>query len=109
MFFLDGKRGDIIMLKGKQRAYLRSMANTLSPITQVGKEGLSDAFLTQLSNMLESRELVKVRILENSGLESKETANVAAEKLRAEFVQAIGSTFTLYRKSIDKPTIVLPK
>ena len=36
------------MLKGKQRAYLRSIANTLKPITQIGKEGVTESFLDQL-------------------------------------------------------------
>lgn len=54
------------MLKGKQRAYLRSLANTLKPTTQIGKEGVTESFLEQLDGMLRTRELVKVTILENA-------------------------------------------
>ena len=32
------------MLKGKQRAYLRSIANTLKPSTQIGKDGVTESF-----------------------------------------------------------------
>ena len=45
------------MLKGKQRAYLRSLANTLKPTTQIGKEGVTESFLEQLDGMLRTREL----------------------------------------------------
>lgn len=96
------------MLKGKQRAYLRSLANTLKPTTQIGKEGVTESFLDQLDNMLKNRELVKVTILENAGLDTKETANAVCEALRAEFVQAIGSKFTLYKKNNEEPKIFFP-
>lgn len=96
------------MLKGKQRAYLRSLANTLKPTTQIGKEGVTESFLEQLDNMLKSRELVKVTILENAGLDTKETANAVCEALRAEFVQAIGFKFTVYKKNNEETKIFFP-
>lgn len=96
------------MLKGKQRAYLRSIANTLKPSTQIGKDGVTESFLDQLDDMLRKREIVKVTILETAGLETKETANAICEALRAEFVQAIGFKFTIYRKNLEEPKIVFP-
>ena len=96
------------MLKGKQRAYLRSIANTLKPITQIGKEGVTESFLDQLDAMLDSREIVKVTILETAGLDSKETANAICNALRAEFVQAIGFKFTIYRRNNENPKILFP-
>ncbi|SCH35405.1 MULTISPECIES: YhbY family RNA-binding protein [unclassified Romboutsia] len=96
------------MLKGKQRAYLRSIANTLKPITQIGKEGVTESFLDQLDAMLDSREIVKVTILETAGLDAKETANAICNALRAEFVQAIGFKFTIYRRNNEEPKILFP-
>jgi RNA-binding protein len=96
------------MLKGKQRAYLRSIANTLKPITQIGKEGVTESFLDQLDAMLDSREIVKVTILETAGLDAKETANAICNALRAEFVQAIGFKFTIYRRNNENPKILFP-
>ena len=96
------------MLKGKQRAYLRSLANQLKPTTQIGKEGITEAFLEQLDDQLRARELVKVTILENAGLEAKETANAICEALRAEYVQAIGYKFTIYKKNNENPKILFP-
>lgn len=96
------------MLKGKQRAYLRSLANTLKPTTQIGKDGVTESFLEQLDNMLRTRELVKITILENAGLDAKETANAVCEALRAEFVQAIGFKFTIYKRNMEEPKILFP-
>jgi len=97
------------MLKGKQRSYLKAMANKTKSITQIGKEGVTEAFLRQLEGALEAREIVKVTVLENSGLDAKQTANEVAEAVRGEFVQSIGSKFTIYKKNIDNPKIDLPK
>lgn len=97
------------MLTGKQRSYLRSMANGIKPITQIGKMGLTDAFLEQLDLALDAREIVKVTILENSSLDAKDTANEVTQRIRAEFVQAIGNKFVIYRKNHESPKIELPK
>lgn len=97
------------MLTGKQRSYLKSLAHHEKPITQIGKGGITDAFVEQLDLALEARELVKISILETSLLDAKETANQLAEMLHAEFVQAIGNRFVLYRQSRKNPKIQLPK
>lgn len=96
------------MLKGKQRAYLRSIANTLKPTTQIGKDGITDSFLDQLEDQLRTREIVKVTILESAGLDTKEAANAICESIRAEFVQSIGSKFTLYKRNMEDTKILFP-
>ena len=96
------------MLTSKQRAYLRALANKVQPTIQVGKEGVSRSFTKQLDVILESHELVKVTVLENSGLTAKEAGMDAARYTKSEFVQAIGRKFTLYRPSKEDPEIELP-
>ena len=93
------------MLNGKKRAYLRSLANTTKPTSQIGKEGITQDFLDQLEDQLRTRELVKVTILDNAGIEAKEAANAICAEIRAEFVQAIGSKFTIYKKNNENPKI----
>ncbi len=90
------------MLTGKQRSYLRSLANGLDTIMQIGKGGVTETVLKQIDDALEARELIKIKILNNSLLEAKETANEIAEELGAEYVQSIGNKFVLYRESEDK-------
>lgn len=97
------------MLTGKQRAYLRSLANTIKPTTTIGKEGITPALLQSIEETLNTRELIKINLLDNSGLSARETVDNIAKELRAEPVQSIGNKVVLYRKFKKDPVIVLPK
>lgn len=97
------------MLTGKQRSYLRGLAQKESPSVQIGKNGITENVVNEVDTLLLHRELVKVNIQESADLDTKETANILAEKLDAEFVQAIGRKFTLYRRAKEDPQIVLPR
>ncbi|KPU27871.1 RNA-binding protein [Caloranaerobacter sp. TR13] len=96
------------MLTGKQRSYLKSIANGLDPIIQIGKNGISENLIKQIDDALEAREIIKVKILNNSLLETKETANEIAKLTNSEFVQSIGNKFVLYRESKESKKIELP-
>ncbi|GAW93338.1 ribosome assembly RNA-binding protein YhbY [Calderihabitans maritimus] len=96
------------MLTGKQRRFLRAMGTGLDPILQVGKGGITEALLKQVDEALEARELIKIRILPNSGREPKEVGKNLAVQTGAELVQVIGRNLLLYRRSQKKPTIELP-
>ena len=85
------------MITGKQRAYLRGLANNLDPIFQVGKNGVEENFLKQVDDALEARELIKIKVLENSGLGAREVSNEICSKLGCEGIQAIGSKIVLYK------------
>lgn len=97
------------MLTGKQRAYLRGLANTLEPTLIIGKGGLNDNMVPDIVAALEARELIKIKILNNSMADPREASNEIAEKTGADVVQVIGGKFVLYRKSEENPTIVLPR
>lgn len=87
------------MLTSKQRSNLRSLAQKIEPVTQVGKLGVNDALIESLDKTIEKRELIKVTVLENSGYEPKEAGFEIAEKLSAEFVCATGRKLVFYRRS----------
>lgn len=99
------------MITGKQRSYLRSLAHNIDPLVYVGKQGVTENVVKELDLCLENRELVKVKLQEGCDLDPKVLANEMADQLGAEFVQAIGRKFSLYRQSSDpeKRQIVLPK
>ena len=97
------------MINSKQRSYLRSMAHDLDPIAYIGKFGVTDNVIKQIDICLEARELVKVKLQEGCDLKAKDVANDVAETLGAEFVQAIGHKFTLYREYKENKQIVLPR
>ena len=96
-------------MTSKQRAYLKSLAMTMDPIFQIGKDGISENFVKQISDALEARELIKIHILESSFLDARDTVNELARLTQAEAVQAIGSKIVLYRESRNKKQIELPK
>lgn len=97
------------MLTGKQRSYLKSIANTIDPIFQLGKNGLTENFIKQVEDALEARELIKINVLKNSFLEATEVASQLAQEVGAEFVQSIGNKFVLYKESKENKKIELPK
>ena len=87
------------MLTSKERSNLRSIAAKIEPVTQVGKMGVNESLIESLDSCIEKRELIKVTVLENSGLDVKEAGFEIAEKLGAEFVCATGRKLVFYRRS----------
>ena len=87
------------MLTGKQRSYLKKLAQTVQPAVIVGRAGVTDAVMQTIDEY--DNELLKVAIQEGAELEAKETANQVADELKADFVQAIGRRFVLYRRAKD--------
>ena len=91
-------------LTSKQRAQLRGLANSLTPIVHIGKEGITEAVVKQTDEALEARELIKCRVLESALLTAREACDELVQRTRSEGVQAIGSTFVLYRQSHNQET-----
>lgn len=97
------------MISGKQRSELKRLGQEIRPTVMIGKDELTPAVIAAIDDYLAAHELVKVQIQEGALLDPKETANAVAEELGAEFVQAIGRRFVLYRQAADpdKRKIVL--
>lgn len=96
------------MLTGKQKRYLRSMAHHLDPIFQIGKGGVNDQLITHIKEALETRELIKVSILNNNDEDRNELAQEISGRSGAELVQVIGKTIVLYKESVNHKEIELP-
>lgn len=84
------------MLTSKQRAVLRKHAQSLDVVFQVGKGEIDEALVKSTAECLAARELIKMRVLENSAYSPREAAEILAEKTGADCVQVIGSKFVLY-------------
>ena len=95
------------MITSKQRAYLRSLSTNLDTIFQIGKSGISEETCNQIANALEARELIKARVLDNSGYTAKEAANEIAAVIQCEVVSCVGTRFVLYKESTKKKRIEL--
>ena len=91
-------------LTSKQRAQLRSLANSIDTILQVGKDGIGANLIKQADDALEARELIKGRVLDNNiDYDARTASEELAKATRSEVVQVIGTKFVLYRESHSKP------
>jgi len=86
-----------LVLTSRQKKFLKGLAHDLSALVQVGKEGLSEKLIEATDQELLRRELIKVKLGKNSGLE-KDSAGIAlSEATGSNLVQIIGKTLILYR------------
>ena len=94
-------------LTGKQRAYLRSMCNTLQPVLYIGKEGVTPATVKEAYDALEARELIKCSLNDSAPLTAREACGALCDALGAQPVQCIGRKFAIYRRNDKEPKIEL--
>jgi RNA-binding protein len=96
-------------LTSKQRAHLRSLAHHLKPIIQVGAEGVTEALLKTVTEAFNTRELLKVKVLESAPNDTREIADrIVAGVEGSHVAQTIGRTVVLYRPDPEEPEIQLP-
>ena len=96
-------------LTGKQRRHLRALGHHLSPVLQIGHEGLTDAVVAHANAQLETHELIKVKVGESSPLPRHEAAEQLASATGSSLAQVLGRTFLLYKPHPKEPGILLPK
>lgn len=93
------------MLTSKQRSVLKAIAAKEDTILQVGKNGIIDTLVTQVSDALKARELIKMKVLDGAMLTAEEAANQLAEKTKSDVVLVIGNKFVLFKRNPQKPKI----
>lgn len=90
-------------MTSKERATLRAQANSLEPLFQIGKGGMSDALVEQTADALRKRELIKLKVLLESAPETpREFADKLAEATGSDVVQVVGGSIVLYKENPDK-------
>ncbi|MDO5440196.1 MAG: ribosome assembly RNA-binding protein YhbY [Erysipelotrichaceae bacterium] len=95
------------MLNGKQKRYLRALANGLKPITQVGKDGINDGLFNSIDDAFNTHELIKINMLKTCEEDLNEIAIEVCANCSCELVQKIGKTLVLYKRA-KEPKILLP-
>ncbi|MCI5893238.1 MAG: ribosome assembly RNA-binding protein YhbY [Clostridiales bacterium] len=95
------------MITSKQRAYLRSLANKVPALYQVGKDGVNENMIELINNALEARELIKVHVLDNAFMSAREASDQLADATNSDVVQVIGNKFVLYKESKENKKIEL--
>ena len=86
----------------KQRAYLKSLAMTMDPIFQIGKNSMTPELTKAIEEALTARELIKVSVLNNCMDDPRMLADMIAERTHAQVVQVIGKKIVLYKEGKDK-------
>lgn len=89
-------------LTSKQKKFLKGLAHDLPAVIQVGKEGLSEALVEATDQELLRRELIKVKLGKNSGVEKDQAGLLLSEATRSSLVQVIGKTLVLFRANPKK-------
>jgi len=97
----EGK--EVPKLSTRQKQFLKGLAHPMSPLVQIGKDGLSPGIIGLVKKELLQHELIKVKISNNSGLEKETTATHLAEISGSTMVQLIGKTIVLYRENPKRP------
>ena len=92
------------MLNSSERARLRSLAQNLNPIFQIGKNGVGDNQVNDILDALAVHELIKISVLKSAETPTKLILDEVCERTGAEPVQAIGNKIVIYKRS-DKDGI----
>ncbi|MBE7029566.1 MAG: YhbY family RNA-binding protein [Clostridia bacterium] len=97
------------MINSRQRAYLRSLANSVPARYQVGKGEITENQVNMFLEAMEANEIIKITVLENSLRTARDVCDELVELTGAEPVQVIGRKIVLYKESKKNKTIKLPK
>lgn len=96
-------------LRGKEKAFLRSLGMSLEPVVFIGKEGVTPTVVTAAREAIKKRELIKVRVLQNAEDLPEDAITMLAERADVNLVQIIGRNGLLFKRNFEKPKIELPK
>jgi RNA-binding protein len=84
----------------KEKLYrLKAEANQLSPILNIGKNGVTDTLVEELNKQIKANRLVKVRVLKSAeeGKDLNAIAEEVAAATRSTVIDVRGRTVVLYR------------
>ena len=96
------------MLTGKQKQYLKGTAVDFSAVVQIGKEAIPDNVINSVTEALAARELIKVKINQNSAENIRKAAKLLSEESGCKIVQIIGRNCILFKQKDKKSHYDLP-
>ncbi len=96
-------------LSNAQKRYLRGLAHDLKPVILVGAKGVTPGLVAELELALEQHELIKAKVAAEDRESRDALIDAMTSQSGAELVNRIGHTAVLYRRSKDKPLVILPK
>ncbi|MDO4691051.1 MAG: ribosome assembly RNA-binding protein YhbY [Fusobacterium sp.] len=94
-------------MNSKKRAFLKKKAHKLEPIVRIGKEGLNENIIKSILDAIESRELIKAKILQNCEQDKNQIYTKLMDYKEFELVGMIGKTIIIFKENKEKPSISL--
>lgn len=95
-------------MTSKQRAFLKKEAHNLEPIVRIGKDGLTENIIQSILDGIKSRELIKIKVLQNLEADKEEIREIAEElcgKAGIDLVGIIGKIIIVYKENDEKPVV----
>lgn len=96
-------------MTSKQRAYLKGLASTMTPLFQIGKSNVTPEVTAAIEEAFNTHELIKISVLKNAEDAPGQMATTLAERTGSVVVQVIGRKIILYKENKDNKKIILPK
>ncbi len=94
-------------MNSKKRAFLKKKAHNLEPMVRIGKDGLNENIIQSILDAIDSRELLKVKILQNCEEEKGTIYSKLMDVKDFEVVGMIGRTIIIFKENKDNPSISL--
>ena len=94
-------------MNSKKRAFLKKKAHNLEPMVRIGKDGLNENIIQSILDAIDSRELLKVKILQNCEEEKGTIYSKLMDVKDFEVVGMIGRTIIIFKENTDNPSISL--
>ena len=91
------------MPAGELRRALRGHGHALSPLVQIGKLGLTDAVIKQVTQALDDHELIKVKVGGECPVDRHEAADRLDREPGVDLVQMVGRVILLYKRHPRTP------
>ncbi len=89
-------------LSSDEKRELKKNAHSLKPVIQLGKKGVSEAFIAELNGALLAHELIKMAVMPERKSELASDLEEILKQTLAEHVDTIGNTVILYKKRVDE-------
>jgi RNA-binding protein len=89
-------------LTGNDKRTLQAEGTQIKPEIWIGKNGLTDGIYETIENSFRTKELVKVKVLDNCKISKKEVADLLSKRLNAEIIQILGNMILLHRSFLEE-------
>ncbi len=91
-----------LIMNNAQKKLLKSHAHHIKNTVSLGNSGITQNFIKEVENTINSHELIKIKILGETKSIREQLANEISTKTNSEFIQLIGNQATFFKLNPDK-------